>query len=82
MAQLTDRISNVGKTIASLERTSSINERSAKEKEQQLEEVFDEWNEEKAMYEGEQNSLRKLGVLAVKRVGRGVRNFVSRGRQR
>jgi len=82
VAQLTDRISNVGKTIASLERTSSINERSAQEKERQLEEVFDEWKEEKAMYEGERNSLRKLGVLAVKRVGRGVRNFVSRGRRR
>jgi len=80
--QLSSRLSEVEDNITSLEVSSTLNEKSAKEKEQQLIKKIEEWKGEKEMYERERNSLRMLSFLAIKRVGRGARNLLSRVRRK
>ncbi|KAL7544014.1 hypothetical protein ACHAXR_013551 [Thalassiosira sp. AJA248-18] len=78
VTQLINKISRIEANIASLGTESSFIQKAATEKEHQLSQKIEEWEEQKEMYERERNSLRKLTVLAVKRVGRGIRSLVSR----
>jgi len=82
VTQLTNRISELVETITSLEQESSINENAAQEKERQLIQQIEEREEEEELYEKERNSIRKLTMLGVKRVGRGIRSLVPRVRRK
>lgn len=72
--QAKDEASAYKSEVDQLKADSSLSEKIAKKKERQLLQQMEEW-------EKERNSLRKLFSLAVKRVGRGTRSFVSRLRR-
>ncbi len=78
VSQLTNKLSQIESTVATMELESSFNEKTAREKEQQLLRHMEEWDKLKNSYEKERNSLRQLAVLGVKRVGRGTRYFLLR----
>ena len=78
VSQLTNRISQVERSITSIELESSYNEKTAQEKERRLLQQMKKWNEQKNVYEKERNSLRQLALLAFKRIGRGTRNLATR----
>ena len=78
VSQLTNRISQIEKSITSIELESSFNEKAAQEKQRQLLQQIKKWDEQKNTYEKERNSLRQLALLAFKRIGRGTRNLVTR----
>lgn len=78
VSQLTNRISQIEKSISSIKLESSFNEKAAQEKESRLLQQMKKWDEQKNMYERERNSLRQLSLLAFKRIGRVTRNLVMR----
>ncbi|KAL9181753.1 hypothetical protein ACHAXT_012096 [Thalassiosira profunda] len=61
---------------------SSFNQKAAEEKERQMMQQIKERDEKLQSYEEERTSLRKLCVLAGKRIGRGARGLLLRVRQK
>ncbi|KAL7521054.1 hypothetical protein ACHAWX_005748 [Stephanocyclus meneghinianus] len=69
-------------TIQSLEVKLSVEQRKREAENLDSRRHSDELKSKIALYESERHSLRKLSILAVKRVGRGVGSFISRLRLR
>jgi len=75
VSELTDRLSQIEETATSLDLELSLNKKAAEKKEKGFLQQREEWEGHKEMYEKDRNSLRRLAVLGVKRVGRGARSL-------
>lgn len=82
VSQLTNKLTKLHDTISNLELESVHKEKVTREKEERILQQMNEMEELKTSYEREMNSLRKLAVLGIKRLGRGARNLLFRSRSK
>lgn len=82
VSQSTNKLTKLHDTIFNLELESMHKEKERREKEDRILQQMNEMEELKTSYERERNSLRKLAVLGIKRLGRGARNLLLRSRSK
>jgi predicted nucleic acid-binding Zn-ribbon protein len=82
VSQLTNKLTKLQDIISTLELESVHKEKDRREKDDRILQQMNEIEELKTTYDDERNSLRKLAMLGIKRVGRGTRNLLFRGRSK